>query len=236
MLIIGGAVGAIISYIISLIFLQPIYVAESRISVSINFKQVGHLTQYEQDQMIGNVTSLFQTSDTIDEVLGLLNDDELNTSNFLNHCFIERQVNEIYFRCKSEDPSKSLDWSSTWADVAYQKLFEAYEHAVEYEKLSGIQDDYETCVEGSILIPPVSLECSKLLPDDISSEELSQTLKNEFQLSKNIHTGFVFSEVIPATLPERSFRYGTNTLVIIGTLLGVILSLFYVLNIDNEKQ
>lgn len=234
-LILGGAIGAIISYIVSLIFLQPIYVAESKISVSINFKQVGHLTQYEQDQMIGNVSSLFQSVDTIEGVLEITGVDDVALSNFLNYCFLERQVNEILFRCKSDDPIKSQFWSNTWAQVAHQKLFDAYIHALENEKLRKIQDSYETCIENSVLLTPSIIDCQKLLPQGISSEEFTQSLISEQQLSKNIYPGIVFSEAIPAATPEKPTRFQTNSLVLIGALFGIILSLFFVSTIKNEK-
>lgn len=234
-LILGGAIGAIISYIVSLIFLQPIYVAESRISVSINFKQVGHLSQYEQDQMIGNISSLFQSVDTIEGVLELTGDDDVDLSNFLNYCFLERQVNEILFRCKSNDPIKSQFWSNSWSEVAHQKLFDVYTHALEFEKLKKIQDSYETCIENSVLLSPAIIDCQKILPQGLSSKELTQSISSEQLMSKNIYPGFVFSEVIPAATPEKPTRYQTNTLVLIGSWFGFILSLFFLSSIKNEK-
>lgn len=234
-LILGGAIGVIVSYLVSLIFLQPIFVAESRISVSINFKQVGHLTQYEQDQMIGNVSSLFLASETVEETLELLADDEINVNNFQNYCFLERQVNEILLRCKSDDPLKSQFWSDTWAEVSHQKLSEAYTHALEFEKLISIQDSYETCIEKSILFSPPMIDCRKLLPNGVSFEELEQSINTEQKMSKNIYTGFVFSEIIPAALPEKPTRYQTNSLVLIGALFGFILSLFFV-STSNDEQ
>ena len=234
-LILGGAIGAIISYIVSLIFLQPVFVAESRISVSINFKEVGHLTQYEQDQMIGNVSSLFLASETIEETLELLMDEEININNFQNYCFLERHVNEILLRCKSEDPLKSQLWSDTWAEVAFKKLSDAYTHSLEFEKLTNIQDSFETCVEKSILLSPPIIDCQKILPNGISSEELEQSLNTEQKMSKNIYTGFVFSEIIPASIPEKPTRYQTNSLVLIGALFGFILSLFFVSTSNDGK-
>ena len=234
-ILVCGIVGTIISYLISFIFLKPTYVAESRISVSINFKQVGHLSQYEQDQMIGNISSLFQTSETIQEVVNTINDVGLDLSNFSNSCFLERQVNEILFRCKSTDPSKSQTWSNTWAKISYKKLNEAFAHALEYEKLLRFQNSYQTCVEESILLAPAQIECDKLFPPNSSSEEQLQAIKQEFQLSKNIHTGFVFSDVIPASLPDKPVRYQTNTLVILGSIFGIFLSIFYVSSLKYEK-
>lgn len=234
-LILGGAIGAIVSYLVSLFFLQPVFVAESKISVSINFKQVGHLTQYEQDQMIGNVSSLFLASETIEETVELLADDEININNFQNYCFLERQVNEILLRCKSDDPLKSQFWSVTWAKISYQKLSDAYTHALEFEKLVSIQDSYETCVEKSILFSPPMIDCQKLLPIGVTLEELDQSINMEQEMSKNIYTGFVFSEVIPAAIPEKPTRYQTNSLVLIGAFFGLILSLIFVSSTNNEK-
>ncbi len=234
-ILICGIVGTIISYFISILFLKPIYVAESKLSVSINFKEVGHLSQYEQDQMIGNITSLFQTSETIQEVVSTINDASLDVSNFSNSCFLERQVNEILFRCKSTDPSVSQKWSTTWANISHKKLSEAFTHALEYEKLIRLQNSYQDCVEESILLSPVKIDCEKLIPSNLSSEEQLQVINQEFQLSKNIHPGFVFSDVIPASIPDKPIRYQTNTLVVLGAFFGIFLSFLFVSSIRNEK-
>lgn len=230
-----GIIGAIISFLISFIFLKPIYVAESRISVSINFKEVGHLSQYEQDQMLGNISSLFLTTETIQEVINSVDDEILDESNFSNSCFLERQINEILFRCKSTDPSKSQKWSINWANISHERLHEAYGHALEYEMLTRTQNSYQSCLEESILLPPALIECEKLIPPKSSTEELLRAIDQELALRKNIHTGFVFSDVIPASLPESPTRYQTNTLVFVGSLFSILLSLFFISSIYNEK-
>ena len=56
-LILGGIIGSLFGLIANRIFIKPIYSADATISVLINFKGVGYLTQYEQDQMIGHVKS-----------------------------------------------------------------------------------------------------------------------------------------------------------------------------------
>ena len=234
-LLLGGGIAALTSYLVATIFLKPVYVADSIISVSMNFKEVGHLSQYEQDQMIGNITSMFLSEDVVTKTVQQINNENINNDIFRNQCFIERHVNEILFRCKSNDPITSQNLATIWGNIAHNELETAYYHAREYERFKIIQDSYEKCIGNSLSYPPVAIECTNILPLEIPLEELNQQIINESLLRKNIYTGFTYSDVIPANKPDKAIRYQTNSLVFIGTILGVILSIIYIFSLKNEE-
>lgn len=235
-LLIGGIIGGLVAYFSSIIFIQPIFVAEAGLSVLINFKEVGHLSQYEQDQMIGNVISLFQTNEVINDTIINIHDQNLDISNFKNSCFIERQVNSILFRCQSSDPIIGTLWANQWAIVSHEILSEAYIHALNYEALKRIQLSFESCIQQSYFNPPTPAECLDLLPDHLSTKDFNQLVQQEMLLSKNIFPGIKFSEVIPAQKPQKSSRFQTNNLVLSGSIFGFLVSFLFLVKHYNGKN
>jgi|GEM_PF-2256208 hypothetical protein len=236
LLLIGGFIGGIIAFITAFILISPVYLAEAKMSIVINFKEVGHLSQYEQDQMIGNVINLFETNEIVEPTVALINDDNVSITEFRNSCFIERQVNTLFFRCVSNNSSLSQKWANNWAKNAYEKLSEAYGHALMYEKLKRVQDTYESCVERSYFVFPTSADCQKILPDQTSLEQLADEIEYERLLSKNIFPGFKFSEIILAEQPQKIVRNNTNAFVLSGSLFGFLLTLGFLYTKKNESK
>lgn len=234
-LIIGGLVGSLIAFFISLLFFHPIYTAQSEISIVINFKEVGHLTQYEQDQVIGNVMSLFSSSEVVDETIANIKDEPPTTTEFRKNCFLERQVNSIFFRCQSTNPNLAVNWANQWGQISQKSLEVAYTHAIKYEELMRKQQSYENCVEKSVFTLPTFMDCSALFSDQKQFEELHQTLDQEFKFGKNIYPGIKFSEIIPARIPTRAIRNQTNLLVLSGAFFGFFLTIGLLLQKEHEK-
>ena len=236
LLLVGGIVGGLIAYLTSIIFISPIFVAEAELSFNLNFKEVGHLSQYEQDQMVGNIISLFQTNEVINETIANIDDPNVDLSLFKESCFIERKVNSILFRCQSTDPTISTRWANQWAMVSHEVLSEAYFHALKYESLMREQLSYESCIQQSYFIFPTPAECLDILPDNLSFDNLNQMLQQELLLSKNIFPGIRFSDVISAEIPQKASRYQTNNLVLSGAIFGLLVSFLFLVNLNNGKK
>lgn len=235
-LLLGGIIGAFVAYFSSLLLIRPVYVAEAELSVVINFKEVGHLSQYEQDQMIGNIISLFSTNDVVRKTVSKINDPGLGETEFKNSCFIERQVNSILFRCKSGDPNVGLIWANHWAMTSHEELSEAFTHALKYESLIRSQISFESCIQNSYSVFPTPAECLEIFPDNLTAVGLENSLKQELLLSKNIFPGIKFSDVILAEKPLKASRYQTNSLVLSGSIFGFFLSFLFLINDQYGKK
>lgn len=236
LLLIGGIIGGLIAYFLSTIFLPPIFVAQAELSVAINFKEVGDLSQYEQDQMIGNIISLFQTNTVINETIANIGDPNITASKFKKSCFIDRQMNLILFRCQSTNPTIGTQWANHWAMVSYEILSEAYFHALNYESLQRTLLSFESCVQRSYFIFPTPIECSNILPDHGSIDNLNKMLRQELLFSKNISSGIRFSDVIYAEIPQKAFRFQTNNLVLSGAIFGLLVSYLFLVSHNDGKK
>ncbi|MBW6473353.1 MAG: hypothetical protein K0B14_09540 [Anaerolineaceae bacterium] len=236
LLLIGGIIGGFIAYLTSIIFILPVFVAQAELSVVINFKEVGHLSQYEQDQMIGNIISLFHSNEVLNKTITNIENPNLDISNFQKSCFIERQVNSILFRCQSTDPTTATQWANQWAMVSHEILSQAYIHALNYDSYMRMQLSLESCIERSYFISPTPAECDDTLPDNFSIDDLNQMLQQELLLSKNIFPGIRFSDVISAEIPQKASRFQTNYLVLSGSIFGFLVSLLFLVDRTNGKK
>ena len=225
-LIFGGLMGSIFGLIANRMFVKPIYVADASISILINFKEVGHLTQYEQDQMIGHVKSFFNSSEVIQNTV--LDENKLSMDYdlhlFKEDCFLEQEVNEIIFRCINTDPQIAMDLANKWSEISYSELTNAYDHAKIYQSLTTAENEYEKCIELSSSGNPSFYECKLIQSDDSTLEKMTSELKSEYEKSKGIFPGLTFTYGSKASLPKTPVRYQTNTMVFFAGMAGMIIA------------
>lgn len=230
-LVLGGIIGSLFGLIANRIFIKPLYVAEASISVLINFKEVGHLSQYEQDQMIGHVKSLFNSNDVIERTFFQGDQKTLgyDLNRFKEECFLEQKVNEVIFRCVNTSPQIAMELANTWSEISYSELLDAYNHAKIYQSLSTIEKQYEKCIELSAMRNPSFYECELIQFDNLSLEKMTLTLKSEYEKSKGVFPGLTFTYGYKASLPKLPVRFQSNTMVLSAGLIGMIFSFLMII-------
>jgi hypothetical protein len=221
-----------LSILLSYLVIKPIYTAEAVISLQINFKEVGHLTQFEQDQYIGVIRSFFLSDEIINSVVSQLQvSGEIAPKEFLDDCFLEREINELIFRCQNNSPEIAAIRASNWSRTSYSGLEEAYQHAENYHRLLIKNAQYETCITQQMISPPAFFDCS-VWGNPVSGFE--SQIETERKLSKGVFPGIMFSYSSDAAIPKNPVRYGRNALIISGLLLGLITSILYLSTADRQ--
>jgi hypothetical protein len=221
-----GLGGALLSFFFSLLFFKTSYISFSQISVNINFKEIGHLNQYEQDQHIGLVEALFLSDDVVQDTLASLAAQNVNLSKqeFLDHRLVERKANIILLKYVSKDKNLPQIIVTTWTQTAFQSLSDTYQHAATYQSLMDLQNAYESCFQNAATFPAIA-DCSillKQLPD-------TQTIWLEKQLSKGLFPGLTFFLLDEESSPPQEIRYQTNALVLAGFFTGLMFALILLL-------
>lgn len=225
-LIIGGIIGAIFGLLLNFFLIKPLYSAKTSVSVVINFYQVGHLTQYEQDQYIGHLIIYTKSDDVLDAVIEKLNEigNPVDLQSFKKTCFTERNLNEIIFRCVDKSPEQAKLFVDIWGEIAYSKLSDALVHGRNFEELMSRQKQLENCLELSSYSINSNYYCQI---DTIISPELTASLEKEFELSKGLFSGISVSPGASSTFPDHAIRNNMNTMVLSGAILGLIISVCY---------
>jgi len=232
-LVTGGIIGALLGLAINMLFIKPIFTAESSISAVINFDQVGHLTQYEQDQFIGHVMTFLQSEEVIEGTLVKLKSTSLDSDfqGFSNSCLLERNLDEIVFRCNNNSPILAKTYADIWKEVGLNFLLEALNHAQKYNALIAIQNQIDKCLQLSAFTINSNHYCDLNID---SFDFLSGETRKELELSKGIFAGFSIVDGSSSKIPNRPVRNNTNLMVLSGAIFGFIISYFIFKTPKNE--
>jgi capsular polysaccharide biosynthesis protein len=226
LLVLGGIMGAMLGLALNLTIVKPIYTSRASISAVINFYQVGHLTQYEQDQYIGHLITFLKSSEILDETISGLSDQgiQIDRQTFAKTCFIERNLNEIVLRCADPSAQLAKTYVEHWERVGFRSLANALTHARKYDELLLKQDQIQKCLETSALTVNSGNYCN-LQTEDL--EQLSAETKSEFEQSKGMFSGISILEGSAPLLPEHPVRNNMNLLVLGGAVFGLIISISF---------
>lgn len=235
MLVLLGSSGALIGCLLNIFFIKPTYSATSTISASINFSQVGHLTQYEQDQFFGHILTFLRSDQIIDEVISSYAITKIDKSHFLQNCFLERQLNEINFRCILTKPDEAQALSILWKKTGFTWLKNALDHAAIYQSLLLQQTQLESCFQQNALGLNSYFDCSSLKNDD---KALVEQLNREKEQSQGMLPGFTLVDGGNATFPKKAIRHQMNLMVFSGAMIGIVISLILISfkNVNQENH
>lgn len=230
LLVIAGTLGGLFGFLASRMILPPIYSAASEISVQINFTEVGHLTQYEQDQLYSHLIAFVRSDALLKKVVDLSSPSEFSFEDYRSSCKVERQLSQIIFRCQNQKAQLATEMANYLQSAAYTALKEALGHAERYQQLTKRVQQLETCVERSAMGLATGYTCPIT---DHMLEELSSKVEGEKIASSGIIPGFTILPGASAEIPGEPIRHQTNLLVISGALIGLIIA--FILSLAGKK-
>ncbi len=233
LLLLFSLTGAFITFIIATLIIQPVYISTSQTSIGINFKEIGHLSQYDQDQYIGLVEALFLSDEVLQSTLESLESNNIltNKQEFLNNRILERKENLIILKYTSRDKTIPQIIVSTWNKIAIDKLSESYEHALKYQTYINFQNSYLLCIQNPVNSPATAI-CESI-SNQIPS---SQTIMEEKRFSNGIFQGLTFFLVNEEASVPQVIRNQTNILVLAGFFIGLIVALLKLLFVQKQSS
>lgn len=218
---------ALLAYFSSIIFFKPKYISEASISVGINFKEVGHLSQYEQDQFIGQVEYLLISDEITLNTLEKLSIDEgikLEYEDFLSNRILERQSNLLNFKYVSSNPNLPQKVVSAWMNTGYAELEGAYSHALGHQHLIDLQSAYLSCYQTTS-----SQNTEPMCSDLLTKLPTEQEILIEKELSKGLFPGLIFSKAYEQAPTAYPIRQQTSLIVLGGFFIGFFGCIIYLL-------
>jgi len=225
LLVFASILGALFGLIVNRLLVKPIYSANSTISITINFYEMGHLTQYEQDQFFSHLLTFLRSDPVVTSTINSINQPAFGFEQFRDACFLERQMSVISFRCQAQDSKQASLFSRQWKQQGYKYLLEALGHAQKYVQLSEINEQIETCVQRSALGLNSPYLCEM---DHFNKPGIIQELNHEKELSFGIFPGFSLIDGMNAVAPDRPIRNQTNLMVLFGAIVGFLSALILI--------
>ena len=223
--VLGGIAGWIFHF-----FIPPVYEATSIITVNMDF-QKRHLTQYEEDYVIGAAGAI-ATSDKVEnqiiaeaKIRGIpIELDQLQQQMFMEQ---KQPVWELHIR--NQDPKIAAELANLWAQKFYEALNTALGHAIRVDQIQTQIDS----IKGSLTASGSSVLGSEA---QITLKTLSDELLPEQQSSHGIISIMKFTQTESAVTPQGPVIYRLADLVLAGACIGFLISLWVVSSYKVQKH
>lgn len=218
--------GALIAFFLSS-FIKFKYEAESVLITNLELVENTNITEIMVDSQLELVRQLMFHPDITNAVLKVeqeagnpLTLDQLNKMSQ-----VERRLNSTYIKVRSNDPQIAARIATTWAKTAYERLSQAYQHALLVSEAQWTLTTIEDCLTEEILNQ--TYFCRNLNPEKVQTltSESQAVLLAESANSLGLTKDIKISQFQPAAVPMEPVRGSRSSMILLAALAGLVFSL-----------
>jgi hypothetical protein len=138
---------------------------------------------------------------------------------------VERRLNSTYIKVRSNDPQIAARIATTWAKTAYERLSQAYQHALLVSEAQWTLTTIEDCLTEEILNQ--TYFCRNLNPEKVQTltSESQAVLLAESANSLGLTKDIKISQFQPAAVPMEPVRGSHSSMILLAALAGLVFSL-----------
>ncbi len=227
--ILGGAFGWIIHW-----QRPPIFEAQARFHIAVDYTQVPELTEFEEDKSIAGAAAVIISTSVREQVLrdasaaGI----EIDPSELDQKFTMERRQAQWELSIRDSDPQTAMALANFWAERGFAALAEADANAKLANGLQTYANLLQACNQAQPPPEHLTLQCEQLGAEDLVGE-LEGTLAELKEVrirSRGLFHALLFDLSERAVLPQQPVRYGRNSLVLAGTAIGLLLGFWAALS------
>jgi uncharacterized protein involved in exopolysaccharide biosynthesis len=219
---------------------QPVYEAQAVMVISMDFSQ-RELTQYEEDYAFGTAGALILSTAVRDQVVAKVQASgiQINFEQFVSESSIEGRQSVWEMRVRNADPNIATTLVNTWAEIAYQTMAQALEHAIKAEQLQVQVSGWQTCLPTYVTPTPKlnqpspysfvwNKDCEQYSFEEIENAlaGLSAELATEESQSQGLISILKIALTETATVPEKPVIYDRGNLIFAGAVVGFVIALW----------
>jgi len=223
---VGIILGALIGGVLSLFF-TPIYEAKALVSTNMELRVDGTLTEIMLDAQINHIGELVFYPEVVSRLIEMeaAQGNELTLEDLKQKTSVERQLMNTIIKVKDPDPQLAARIASEWAEILYNRLNEAYLHAVRLSEAKLQYEALSTCFSDALKVPKTF--CLSLTPDELSKEmeRLNAIILEESPRSLGLTLALNVSQYQPAAVPADPLNYQRGTLILSGAGVGLIIGI-----------
>lgn len=231
--------GALIGFTISL-FLPPKYEAVSKLTTNLEIVTDTNVTEIMIDAQVDIVGTLVFHPDVVESVRQSLAEEGMSytSTELIRKTKIERQLMSTLIKVRDVDPEVAALVASTWAEKAYERLAEAYPHALALSEAKASQAMLTGCLEDPL---KQELPFCQSLTEEKTEQLVSETkiiILQESPLSLGLTGELNVSQYQPAPTPDRPIAFQRSILILAGALAGLVLALILgeLLSKESERE
>ena len=223
---VGIILGALIGGVLSLFF-TPIYEAKALVSTNMELRVDGTLTEIMLDAQINHIGELVFYPEVVSRLIEMeaAQGNELTLEDLKQKTSVERQLMNTIIKVKDPDPQLAARIASEWAEILYNRLNEAYLHAVRLSEAKLQYEALSACFSDALKVPKTF--CLSLTPDELSKElkRLNAIILEESPKSLGLTLALNVSQYQPAAVPVDPLNYQRGTLILSGAGVGLIIGI-----------
>ena len=230
-------VGALVGLIISLV-LPPKYEAVSILTTNLDVVTSTNVTEIMIDAQVDIVGTLVFHPDVVERVQQSLSEVGITytASELINKTKIERRLMSTLIKVRDTNPEVATLVATTWAEKTYERLAEAYPHALALSEAKASQAMLTSCLED-----PLKQDlpfCQSLTPEIVAKlqNETETVILEESPLSLGLTGELNVSQYQPATIPDSPIAFERSMLILAGALAGLALSLLLGEVVTKEQE
>ncbi len=233
-MLLGGILGLLLNG-----FVPPVYEAQAKFVVTIDYTRTGYLSDIQEDQAMRGIGSLinsdFILQKTIDDAHSEYAD--ASFSDIKKQSRLERGEFEWYIRIRDKDARKANTLVNLWAEKADEVLKESLSHAFKAERLFQVLDSLEICLQritiGVESIAPCTINKMDQLLQDI--KKVGEEAYQEKEASRGLMPALAVDLIEKSQLPVQPVVFARNAFVLAGAMLGLIFMLIWIFAVDHIK-
>jgi hypothetical protein len=233
-MVIGGLVGLIING-----FIPPIYEAQAKFLVTIDYTRTGYLSDIQEDQAMRGIGSLIGSDFILKKTIDVVNSiyPDISFSDIKEKARLERGEFEWFIRIRDNNPQIASDLVNYWAEQANDVVQEALNHSFEAERLFQLLDSYELCLQRMTMGVGSMAQCSSINLDQLilDIQKVGAKAYQEKESSRGLMPAASVNLVEKSLVPIKPVVFARNAFVLAGALLGLILILFLIIKMDYKK-
>ena len=235
LMIIGGLLGLFFHG-----FTPPIFEAQARFSVTIDYTRTGYLSDIQEDQAMRGIGSLIGSDLILQRTVNAAHTAgvDISLDEFRQKSTLERGDFEWLIRFRDKDAQNAADLVNQWADQANKELLEASQHALRTEELFNYLDSIETCLQRTTLGSDAKTPCS--FPNlSIILEEIQKTGEIAYQekeASRGLMPALSIKLIEKSQVPPSPVIFNQNAFVLAGSFIGLLIGILITFLWGNKPK
>jgi capsular polysaccharide biosynthesis protein len=224
LMILGGVAGLLLTLV-----RQPLYQSEATVTSVLDYAVLGHLSDWEQDQLYRSIGDVIDSSKVKEQVIAQANANgiALTADDVAQNFAADRQDTRWMMRVRAESPEQAQQLNEYWASAAMDALVEmsvTNQAAFAYQRyLASLTD----CFEQSVIIDPVSQECNI---SDVNAIREAMTTASASTGNLDYRRSLILSHAsfeltTEPTLPTSAALFSRNIMTLAGALIGLLAAL-----------
>lgn len=144
-----------------------------------------------------------------------------------NKSVIERRLTSTLIKVRDTDPLIAARIATTWAEAAFERLTEAYEHALLVSEAKWVLTSTEQCLTDEKLFTTAFCESLTLEEVEEKTNTAHEIILAESPYALGLTKDLQISQYQPAGIPSEPVQGRRGNMALTGALFGLVLSLIY---------